>query len=257
MIRALREALSFGSDEVLLRLPPRSGVRCRFASVSAARGNARPSCGTRSEAAAAPVGGRRVPTAPTGNESHGFRMWSECEQSAPLLDATRASASAIGLSCRYVGYGRGSSLRVVRFVRRRLAVLAQVRRPGGGQRDARAASRHMVARDEPAVVGCFPHREARTRGSPRLEHLCVRTRAWADPLEKVNDQGVDGVRHERRRSGEHSREAGAHRLGRQRRTAPAGLRAGGPGAPRGSRCERSYRCPQDTSAGPPASTESR
>ncbi len=165
------------------------------------------------------VGGcQQCPPAPnpTDSECVGVR------QSAPLLDATRASASAIGLPCRYVGYGRGSSLRAVRFVGRRLAVLAQVRRPGGGQRDARAASRHMMARDEPAVVGCFPHREARTRGSPRLEYLGVRTRAWADPLEEANDQGVDGVRHERRRSGEHSPEAGARRLRRRRRTARVG-----------------------------------
>jgi hypothetical protein len=42
--------------------------------------------------------------------------------------------------------------------RRRLAVLSQVLRPGGGHRDEPAASRRMMTRDEAPVVGLFPHR---------------------------------------------------------------------------------------------------
>ena len=56
---------------------------------------------------------------------------------------------------------------------RRLAVLAQVLRSGGGQRDLRATFRRAMTDNEAAVVGVLPDGEARTRRLPRLEYLDV------------------------------------------------------------------------------------
>lgn len=78
---------------------------------------------------------------------------------------------------------------------RRLAVLAQVLRSGGGQRDLRATFRRAMTDNEAAVVGVLPDGEARTRRLPRLEYLDVRARPGAHPLEEIEDQPVDSVRH--------------------------------------------------------------
>jgi hypothetical protein len=53
----------------------------------------------------------------------------------------------------------------------------------------------MMTRDEASVVGVFPHWQTRTRGVPRLKYLGVRAGLGAQPLEEVEDQGLDGVGH--------------------------------------------------------------
>ena len=70
---------------------------------------------------------------------------------------------------------------------------AQVKGPGGGYRHERAVSRRTMAPDEAPVVRVLPHGKARTRRPPRLEHLNVRTRLAAHPLEQIENQAVDGV----------------------------------------------------------------
>jgi hypothetical protein len=52
-----------------------------------------------------------------------------------------------------------------------------------------------MTRDEASIVGVLPHGKARTRRPPRLEHLGVGAGVGADPLEEVEDQGVDGLGH--------------------------------------------------------------
>jgi hypothetical protein len=79
--------------------------------------------------------------------------------------------------------------------RRQLAVLPQVLRPGGGHRDERTTSRRKMTHDETSVVSVLPHRGAGTRCLPGLEHFGVGTGVGAYPLEEVEDQGGDGVRH--------------------------------------------------------------
>ncbi len=70
---------------------------------------------------------------------------------------------------------------------------SQMRPPDGGHGDTRIASVSMTTRYEAAVVGLFPHRQAWTRGSPRLECLGVGPSVRTDPLEQVEDQRVDGL----------------------------------------------------------------
>ncbi len=73
------------------------------------------------------------------------------------------------------------------------AVLTQVLRPRGGHRDECTASRLMMTRDEASVVGVLPHRQARARRPPRVEHLGVGAGVGTHPLEEVEDQGVAGI----------------------------------------------------------------
>jgi hypothetical protein len=70
---------------------------------------------------------------------------------------------------------------------------AQVLGSGGGDRHERAVSRRTMAPDEAPVVRVLPHGKARTRRPPRLEHLNVRTRLTAQPLEQIENQAVDAV----------------------------------------------------------------
>jgi hypothetical protein len=76
-----------------------------------------------------------------------------------------------------------------------VGVASQVRRARGGHRDERTASWRVMTRDEASVVGILPHRQARTRRPPRLKHLSVGAGRGTNPLEKVEDEGVAGVRH--------------------------------------------------------------
>jgi hypothetical protein len=79
--------------------------------------------------------------------------------------------------------------------RSELAVLSQVLGPGGGYRDERAASRLVTTHYEAPVVGLLPHRDAWTRGSPGIEYLGVGAWSRPDPLQEVENQGVNGAGH--------------------------------------------------------------
>jgi hypothetical protein len=105
-------------------------------------------------------------------------------ESAELLEAADGGGRRLAAT-------RGNF--ILPSARRRLAVLAQVLRSGGGHRDEGAASRRMMTRDESAVVGVLPHGKTRTRRPPRREHLGVRPGVRAHPLQEVEDQAVDGV----------------------------------------------------------------
>jgi hypothetical protein len=80
-----------------------------------------------------------------------------------------------------------------RSARLQLAVRAQVLRPGGRHGDQCWLSRGTMTGDVAPVVGFFPHREARTRCPPRLQHLGVRARVGTEPREEVENQDVDGL----------------------------------------------------------------
>jgi hypothetical protein len=76
------------------------------------------------------------------------------------------------------------------------AMLAQVLCPGGGNRNAGAAFRCRLARDEATLLSGLPNRQARTRRPPGLENLAVGAWARADPFEEIDDEGVDTLGHD-------------------------------------------------------------
>jgi hypothetical protein len=53
----------------------------------------------------------------------------------------------------------------------------------------------MMMCDETAFVGVFPDRKARTGSSPGFNHLRVGPWVRADPFQQVEDESLDGVRH--------------------------------------------------------------
>jgi hypothetical protein len=64
-----------------------------------------------------------------------------------------------------------------------------------GHRDEPPKSDFVTTDHKPAVIGVFPYGQTRTRGPPGIEYLNVRPRAWANPVEKVEDQRLNGVGH--------------------------------------------------------------
>jgi hypothetical protein len=69
--------------------------------------------------------------------------------------------------------------------------------PAFGDRDAGASTFFVMVVEEAPFIGLLPDGQARTRRAPCLDHFGVGPRAGTDPLEQVEDQGVDGVGHER------------------------------------------------------------
>ena len=67
--------------------------------------------------------------------------------------------------------------------------------PGGRHRDERSCSGHAQARDEAALGGLLPNRQARARGPPSLHHLALGPWLVSDPCEEVEDQAVDVLGH--------------------------------------------------------------
>ena len=75
-------------------------------------------------------------------------------------------------------------------------MLAQVRGPGGGNRNAGAAFRYRLTVDEAALLSGLPNRQAWARRPRCLEDFGVRAWARADPFEEIEDEGVDSVGHD-------------------------------------------------------------
>ena len=67
--------------------------------------------------------------------------------------------------------------------------------PCGRYRYPGRSTFQMLADDIATGIGLLPHREAWARGAPSLDDLRVRPGLGADPFEKVDDQGVNGIRH--------------------------------------------------------------
>jgi hypothetical protein len=53
----------------------------------------------------------------------------------------------------------------------------------------------MMALDQTAFVGFLPDREAGTRSPPCIDDFGIGSRPRTDPLEEVQDQGVEGIGH--------------------------------------------------------------
>jgi hypothetical protein len=71
---------------------------------------------------------------------------------------------------------------------------AEVRLSRGGQRDEHLVVSLIASTyDEAVSIGVLPDREARAGRAPRVEHLRVGARRPADPLEKIEYEGLDGV----------------------------------------------------------------
>ena len=75
------------------------------------------------------------------------------------------------------------------------AVFPKVFGPGHGHRNVLAAPGRIMTLDKASVVGVFPHRKARTRRPPRIEHLEVGALARTQPFKEIENQVVEVVRH--------------------------------------------------------------
>jgi hypothetical protein len=75
-------------------------------------------------------------------------------------------------------------------------MLGQVGPTTVGYRDDPARSDLVPTRDKSTVVGVLPHRQARTRCSPRIKNLGVRAPIGSDPFQEVEDQSFNRVGHE-------------------------------------------------------------
>ena len=75
-------------------------------------------------------------------------------------------------------------------------MLAQVLCAGGGNRNAGPAFRCRLTSDEATLLSGLPYRQAWTRRPPGLEDFGVGAWARADPLEEIEDEGVDSVGHD-------------------------------------------------------------
>jgi hypothetical protein len=66
-----------------------------------------------------------------------------------------------------------------------------------GRHENDGATRDVAACHEPTGGRLLPHREARAGSPPRFEGLLVVASLRAEPLEEVQDEYFDGVRHAR------------------------------------------------------------
>src|SRR5215469_6682919 len=57
------------------------------------------------------------------------------------------------------------------------------------------AAVHVLFSDEPAFVRLFPNRKAWARRPPRIHHLFVAPVGAREPLQKIERQRFDGVKH--------------------------------------------------------------
>jgi hypothetical protein len=62
--------------------------------------------------------------------------------------------------------------------------------PKGRDGDIGSRTALVAAFDEASFIGLFPHGQARAGGSPGFDDLGIRTGFGTDPLEQVEDQGV-------------------------------------------------------------------
>ena len=67
--------------------------------------------------------------------------------------------------------------------------------PAGETRTTLRLSLSRDRRIEPAPVGLLPDGKPRARCPPGVHHFVVGPRRGTDPLEEIEDQGVDGVGH--------------------------------------------------------------
>lgn len=74
-------------------------------------------------------------------------------------------------------------------------MLPQKGRAQRGDGNKGPLSRLMPPLDESALIGFFPYRETWTRRAPRLEDFGIRARPRTDPLQEVQDQRFNRVRH--------------------------------------------------------------
>lgn len=74
-----------------------------------------------------------------------------------------------------------------------MPVLVEIRTTVTGERDALPVPGNEVPNDQVALDRRLPHGQSGTRGPPRLEDLRVGTRTRVQPLEKIQDEHVDGV----------------------------------------------------------------
>jgi hypothetical protein len=76
-------------------------------------------------------------------------------------------------------------------------VQVEVRLTGRGQRyEHLDVSGIAPPHDETASVGVLPDGESWAGRAPRIEHFAVGARRAADPLEKIEHEGLDGVGHQ-------------------------------------------------------------
>src|SRR5512134_1803300 len=66
-----------------------------------------------------------------------------------------------------------------------------------GDGDVGASTLFVMVVEETTLIGLLPDWQARTRRAPCLDHFGVRPRAGTNPLQQVEDQGIDGVGHDR------------------------------------------------------------
>ncbi len=118
--------------------------------------------------------------------SDGQRSANETRDCTALALAPRVHRASLRRSPRVVRSGQGG-----------WAVLSEVFRTGGRHRDHRDSSGSAKPRHETAVVGILPHWKTRARRPPRLEHVGVRAGFGSHPLQQIEDEGIDGVRHGR------------------------------------------------------------
>ena len=65
-----------------------------------------------------------------------------------------------------------------------------------GRHRYEGANAHSILLDnEPSRIGIFPDRKTRARSAPRPNDLKVWPRAWADPLQQIEYQRIDRIKH--------------------------------------------------------------
>ena len=77
-------------------------------------------------------------------------------------------------------------------------MLGEVGSACGRHRYEGANAHSMLLGNEPSRIGVFPDGKPRARGAPGLNDLTIRSRAWANPLQQVKYQSIDGIKHKSR-----------------------------------------------------------
>src|SRR5260221_6339070 len=77
-------------------------------------------------------------------------------------------------------------------------MLGEVGSACGRHRYKGANTHSMLLGNEPSRIGVFPDGKTRARGAPSLNDLTIRSRVWANPLQQVKYQSIDGIKHRSR-----------------------------------------------------------